>query len=70
MERPSLPSLTHDAVTLTLIGLLAGVGTVFAVVSHFDLLQIAVYVIVAALVVLGAVYIRERPPGEPPDEHR
>ncbi len=70
MERPSVPSLAHDTVTLTLIGLLAGVGTVFAFVSHFDLLAIAVYIVVAALIVLGAAFIRERFPGEPPDEHQ
>ncbi len=70
MERPSLPSLAHDTVTLTLIGLLAGVGTVFAFVSGFDLVQIAVYIVVAALVVLGAAYVREHFPGEPPQEHQ
>ncbi len=70
MERPSLPSLAHDSVTLALVGILAGVGTVFAFVSHFDVFMIAAYIVVAALIVLGAAYIRERYPGEPPDEHQ
>ncbi len=70
MDRPSLPALAHDTLTLVLVGLLAGVGTVFAFVSHFDVFKIAVYIVVAALIVLGAAYIRERYPGEPPDEHQ
>ncbi len=70
MPRAHPADLTHDAVTLSLAGLLLGVGTVFAVVSGFHPVKIVVYLVVAGLILLAAAYIREREPGEPPDEHQ
>ncbi len=64
------PDLAHDALTLTLAGVFVGLGTVFAVLSGFHVIKILAYLFVAGLVLLGAAYIRETEPGEPPDEHR
>ncbi len=68
MAGASYPTLTRDALTLTVAGVLAGLGVAVAVFSGFHVATIIIYLVVAGLILLGAAYIRERDPGEPPDQ--
>lgn len=56
----------RDLVLLGVVGFLAGLGTVLAIVSRFAPAVMLVFLVVAVLLVIWLMYFRARGAGGPP----